>query len=115
MLSFLASAPTLARPLTLIESTGHVRHRPPPGQPHLEVPERLHAAKAALQAAPFAEEALAGREAVDAPGDARRRRRHAHTATATSGVMATTTHAMMSGVRMGGGSSMLPYRKATST
>ena len=70
MLSFLASAPTLARPLTLIESTGHVRHRPPPGQPHLEVPERLHAAKAALQAAPFAEEALAWREAVDAPATA---------------------------------------------
>ena len=71
MLSLLTtSQPTLARPLTLIESTGHVRHRPPPGQPHLEVPERLHAAKAALQAAPFAEEALAWREAVDAPATA---------------------------------------------
>ena len=70
MLSVFAFSPTLARPLTLIESTGHVRHRPPPGQPHLEVPERLHAAKAALQAAPFAEEALAWREAVDAPATA---------------------------------------------
>lgn len=39
--------------LVIIEQTLHTRHRPPPGQPHLEVPARLETAAAALHAAPF--------------------------------------------------------------
>ena len=40
--------------LTVLEQSLHTRHRPPPGLQHVEVPERVFAAKAALLAAPFA-------------------------------------------------------------
>lgn len=43
----------LGSKLTVIEQTLHARHRPPPGLRHLEVPERLAAARDALKSSPF--------------------------------------------------------------
>ena len=43
-----------ATPLTIIESTLHKLHRPPPGQRHVEVPDRLETAKAAIESASVA-------------------------------------------------------------
>ena len=40
--------------LTVLEQRLHESHRPPPGLRHVEVPERVIAAKAALLASPFA-------------------------------------------------------------
>ena len=54
--------PTTA--LTIVEQTLHKLHRPPPGQSHAEVPERLESAVEALRAAPFGP-ALSWRRAVD--------------------------------------------------
>ena len=60
-----AAASATALQLTVIEQTQHTRHRPPPGQPHAEVPARLEAAAAALRAAPYSDR-LQWRRAVDA-------------------------------------------------
>ena len=46
-----AVATVTALQLTIIEQTLHTRHRPPPGQPHAESPDRLFAAGDALRAA----------------------------------------------------------------
>ena len=63
MLTFL-SLPTAS--LIIIEQTLHARHRPPPGRPHVEMPERLTSASAALRAAPFSG-SLEWRRACDSP------------------------------------------------
>ena len=68
-LSLLPFTVTVGRALqlTVIEQTLHTRHRPPPGQPHAEVPERLFAAGDAIRRK-FGEEEggkVAWRRAVD--------------------------------------------------
>jgi acetoin utilization deacetylase AcuC-like enzyme len=56
--------PAAALQLTIVESTLHARHRPPPGVRHVEVPDRLTAAADALRAARFSGETI-WRRAVD--------------------------------------------------
>lgn len=54
LLALLLPATTGLLQLSVVEQTLHTRHRPPPGVQHAEVPERLVAARDALEAAPFA-------------------------------------------------------------
>ena len=52
------------RGLTVIEQTLHNRHRPPPGQRHVEVPARVQKAAEALRAAAFSKD-IEWRRAID--------------------------------------------------
>ena len=50
-----AALPVSTLQLTIVEQTLHARHRPPPGQRHVEVPERVFKAKEALLSASFSD------------------------------------------------------------
>ena len=57
-----AAASLTPRQLTIVEQKLHTRHRPPPGVAHVEVPERLTAARDALSRANICENWLAAGE-----------------------------------------------------
>ena len=56
--------------LTVVEQTLHTRHRPPPGQRHLEVPERVIAAGEHLRDANLPIEWRRGVDGLHSPEDA---------------------------------------------